>query len=157
MDLHMQRIICVHKPPSEGRKFIFGLFGHHRWGLFFSGNLEVIHDFANTASRWMLGLANRVPGSSRGMLFYTSSIFVIVVWDAEPIKELQKPINWKQRLLLTVGTFWDVYCRFHISTEIDDLVPSWTEKRFANIQLQNNFLVLYLTQQQQRSRLCEII
>lgn len=82
----MQGIICVHKPPSEGRKFIFGLFGHHRWGLFFSGNLEVIHDFANTASRWMLGLANRVPGSSRGILFYTSSIFVIVVWDAEPIR-----------------------------------------------------------------------
>lgn len=82
----MQGIICVHKPPSEGRKFIFGLFGHHRWGLFFSGNLEVIYDFANTASRWMLGLANRVPGSSRGILFYTSSIFVIVVWDAEPIR-----------------------------------------------------------------------
>lgn len=150
----MQGIICVHKPPSEGRKFIFGLFGHHRWGLFFSGNLEVIHDFANTASRWMLGLANRVPGSSRGILFYTSSIFVIVVWDAEPIRVTE---THQLKIKIVVDSWYLLGCRFHISTEIDDLVPSWTEKRFAKIQLQKNFLVLYLTQQQQRSRLCEII
>ena len=36
--------------------------------------------------RWKrtLGLANPVPGPSKGMLFRAASIFVVVVWGAEP-------------------------------------------------------------------------
>ena len=37
----------------------------------------------------MLWLINPVSGPSRGMLFSAASIFVVVVWDSEPNKELQ--------------------------------------------------------------------
>ena len=53
------------------------------------GGELTIRDFANTASKWMLGLANPVSDPSRGMLFRAASSSFTVMWEAKP-KKLRK-------------------------------------------------------------------
>ena len=43
----------------------------------------IIHNFGNTASKWMLQIGQPWLGTSRGMLFHTALIFVVGVWDAD--------------------------------------------------------------------------
>ena len=68
-----------------------------RWTCFILGGVLAkvvggeltIRDFANTASKWMLGLANPVSDPSRGMLFRAASSSFTVMWEAKP-KKLRK-------------------------------------------------------------------
>ena len=65
-----------------------------RWTFFTLGGVLAkvvggeltIRDFANTASKWMLGLANPVSDPSRGMLFRAASSSFTVMWEAKPEK-----------------------------------------------------------------------
>lgn len=52
-----------------------------------TSKFKIIRDFPNTGVRVNAGLAKPVPGPSRGMLFRTASILVVVVWDAEPKRD----------------------------------------------------------------------
>ena len=52
-----------------------------------TSKFQIIRDFPNTGVRVNAGLAKPVPGPSRGMLFRTASILVVVVWDAEPKRD----------------------------------------------------------------------
>ena len=57
--------------------------------------LRVICLFANTGSEWALGLAEPVPGRSRGMLFPTATILGVIVEDAELEKLYLNLSGWK--------------------------------------------------------------
>ena len=69
-----------------------------------TSKFQIIRDFPNTGVRVNAGLAKPVPGPSRGMLFRTASILVVVVWDAEPKRDRKSS---ESCMLTSLSYFYD--------------------------------------------------